>query len=161
MDPPHFNMPGNKVADKLTKESGRLPEPPMDITCDEAKRVIRSRYRTKWESQQLGYQKGDAFYQLHRSEESVIFRLCTWRNRLKYHLSCKLKIGDTDELTVELVKWWLKECSTLCTTEKISCSQICSISAQTILSSPHCYFFLGWKSIFSLFREIELNRSLC
>ena len=121
--PSHCSIPGNEEADRLAKEGGRLPQPDIDITYNEAKRLIKSTYRTKWESEHPGHQKDDAYYKLDRREQVAIFRLRTGHNRLKYHLFNKLKIGDTDECNCRTgkmtAKHLLQDCPTYAEQRKI------------------------------------------
>lgn len=114
--PSHCNIPGNEEADKLAKKGGRLHQPDIDITYNEAKRFIKSTYRTKWESEHPGCEKDDTYHQLNRREQVAIFRLRTGHNRLKYHLFNKLKIGETDDCSCGagkmMAKHLLQDCLT-------------------------------------------------
>jgi hypothetical protein len=48
----------------------------------------RSKPKTKWEKEPQGYRRDDAYYQLSRQEQVMIFRLHTDHNRLRHHIFC-------------------------------------------------------------------------
>jgi hypothetical protein len=65
------------------------------------------------EKEHQGYRRNDAYYQLSREEQLMIFRLHTGHNRLKHHILSKLKIGTTD-------MWHRQNDSTLLATKNMS-----------------------------------------
>lgn len=85
---------GNPAARKLVLTQQKTCQVDKHINYDEAKKFRRNNNRTKLELEHPDYQKDDAYYQLHWSEQAAIFRFQT-DNRLKYQLFNKLKIGYT------------------------------------------------------------------
>ena len=55
------------------------------------------RYSRKWKLEHPKYNKAEAYNQLERHEQVVIFRLRTNHNKLKQHLYRTFKVGDTDQ----------------------------------------------------------------
>jgi hypothetical protein len=61
-----------------------------------SKTLNKSRYKGKWKKKHQGYNKEDGYYPLTREGQVTISRLRTGHNRLKQHMSSKLKLGTTD-----------------------------------------------------------------
>lgn len=61
-------------------------------------------YSNNWHQ---GHQNDDVYHQHHRSEQTAILRLYKGHHRLRCKFFNKLKICDTDQITVEFVKWQL------------------------------------------------------
>ena len=64
-------------------------------TYKEAKTIVRNMMNEKWKEDHPRHNDLDAYYQLSRQEQVIIFRLRTGHNRLKAHLHKMLKIGNT------------------------------------------------------------------
>jgi hypothetical protein len=60
-------------------------------TYEEAKTLTKMTYHSKWAKE---HSADDAYYQLNREDQVIIFRLHTGHNRLKYHLYNKFRIGQ-------------------------------------------------------------------
>jgi hypothetical protein len=56
-------------------------------------------YHSKWEKEHPGHHADDAYYQLNREDQVIIFRLRPGHNRLKYHLYIISRIGQNDTCT--------------------------------------------------------------
>ena len=61
------------------------------------KRPSNHVFNKKWKLEHPKYNKADAYNQLERHEQVVIFRLRTNHNKLKQHLYRTFKVGDTDQ----------------------------------------------------------------
>ena len=65
-------------------------------TYSEEKTILKSGPKRRWKIEHPKYNKADAYNQLERHEQLVIFRLRTIHNKLKQHLYRTFKVGDTD-----------------------------------------------------------------
>ena len=65
----------------------------------EEKTLIKANQQRIWKAKHPQFNKSDAYHQLTRGEQVIIFRLRTNHNRLKHHLFHKFKIGETDQCT--------------------------------------------------------------
>jgi ribonuclease HI len=95
--PAHCNVPGNEEADKLAKQGGALQQNDLGSTYEEAKTAIKASLMSKWKQDHPGHIKNDAYHQLSRQDQVIVFRLRTGHNRLRYHLYHKFGIGSTDQ----------------------------------------------------------------
>ena len=88
-----------------------------EITFQEAKTMIRSKGRTKWQAKHPKYDRRDAIRRLDRKGQTCIFRLRTGHNRLRHHMHKTFKIGETGDCLCgkgqETTKHILLECSRL------------------------------------------------
>ena len=94
--PAHCGLRGNELADTLAKQGAHLEQIDSTTTYSEEKTIIKSCLKRKWKLEHPKYNKADAYNQLERHEQVVIFRLRTNHNKLKQHLYRTFKVGDTD-----------------------------------------------------------------
>ena len=101
-------MPGNEIADSLAKNGTQQTQIVNPISLSEAKSAIKSLQQTKWLTEHPNYKKNDAYHNLTRPEQVIVFRLGTGHNRLNYHLYKKFNVGsseqcpcNTDRMTAE------------------------------------------------------------
>ena len=95
--PAHCGLRGNELADTLAKQGAHLEQNDSTTTYSEEKTIIKSCLKRKWKLEHPKYNKADAYNQLERHEQVVIFRLRTNHNKLKQHLYRTFKVGDTDQ----------------------------------------------------------------
>ena len=95
--PAHCGLKGNELADTLAKQGAHLEQIETTTTYSEEKTIIKSCLKRKWKLEHPKYNKADAYNQLERHEQVVIFRLRTNHNKLKQHLYRTFKVGDTDQ----------------------------------------------------------------
>ena len=95
--PAHCGLRGNELADTLAKQGAHLEQIDSTTTYSEEKTIIKSCLKRKWKLEHPKYNKADAYNQLERHEQVVIFRLRTNLNKLKQHLYRTFKVGGTDQ----------------------------------------------------------------
>ena len=95
--PAHCGLRGNEIADTLAKQGVHLEQIDSTTIYSEEKTIIKSCLKRKWKLEHPKYNKADAYNQLERHEQVVIFRLRTNHNKLKQHLYRTFKVGDTDQ----------------------------------------------------------------
>ena len=95
--PAHCGLRGNKLADTLAMQGAYLEQIDSTTTYSDEKTTIKSCLKRKWKLEHLKYNEADAYNQLERHEQVVIFRLRTNHNKLKQHLYRTFKVGDTDQ----------------------------------------------------------------
>ena len=93
--PAHCGLRGKELADTLAKQEAHLEQIDSTTTYSEEKTIIKSCLKRKWKLEHP--YKADAYNQLERHEQVVIFRLRTNHNKLKQHLYRTFKAGDTDQ----------------------------------------------------------------
>ena len=112
--PAHCGLRGNELADTLAKQGAHLEQNDSTTTYSEEKTIIKSCLKRKWKLEHPKYNKADAYNQLERHEQVVIFRLRTNHNKLKQHLYRTFKVGDTDQCPcgeeVQTAKHILQRC---------------------------------------------------
>lgn len=85
--PAHVGLPGNERADHLAKEGSQLTQPTVPATYEEAKTLLRSRFRRGWVTLNGGYQAHqDPIRTLERRYQTTIYRLRTGHCGLRAHL---------------------------------------------------------------------------
>ena len=94
--PAHCGIRGNEIADTLAKQGAQDEQTDSTTTYSEEKTIIKSCLKDKWKSEHPKYNGADAYSQLERHEQVIIFRLRTNHNRLKQHLFRTFKVGDSD-----------------------------------------------------------------
>ena len=96
--PAHCGLRGNERADTLSKQGAHLEQiDSTTTTYSKEKTIIKSCLKRKRKLEHPKYNKADAYNQLERHEQVVIFRLRTNHNKLKQHLYWTFKVGDTDQ----------------------------------------------------------------
>ena len=95
--PSHCDLFGNETADRLAKEGSKLPQEDKSTSYNEVKTIVKARIGARWKEKHPNFNPRDAYYQLCRHEQVIIFRLRTKHNRLKHHLFHKFKIGQSDQ----------------------------------------------------------------
>ena len=78
----HCGLRGNELADTLAKQGAHLEQIDSTTTYSEEKTIIKSCLKRKWKIEHPKYNKVDAYNQLERHEQVVIFRLRTNHNKL-------------------------------------------------------------------------------
>ena len=115
--PGHCDLEGNDIADRLAREGSEMDQQVEEITFQEAKTMIRSKGRTKWQAKHPKYDRRDAIRRLDRKGQTCIFRLRTGHNRLRHHMHKTFKIGETGDCLCgkgqETTRHILLECSLL------------------------------------------------
>ena len=107
--PSHCGVEGNEKADDLAKARANQDQENNPVSLKEMNTIIKSLYKTPL--------KPDAYHQLSRLEQVIIFRLRTGHNRLNKHLHTKLKVvpspmcscGQSEQDTTHI----LQECRDL------------------------------------------------
>ena len=94
--PAHCGLRGNELADTLAKQGAHL-EQIDSTTYSEEKTIIKSCLKRKWKLKHPKCNKADAYNQLERYEQVVIFRLRKNHNKLNQYFFRKGKVGDTDQ----------------------------------------------------------------
>ena len=92
--PAHYGLRDNEPADTLAKQGAHLEQIDSTTTCLEEKTIIKSCLKQKLKLEHPKYNKADAYNQLERHEQVVIFRLRTNHNKLKQHLYRTLKVDQ-------------------------------------------------------------------
>lgn len=93
--PAHVGLSGNEHADRLAKEGSQLTQPNTSVTYEEAKTLLRSRFRRDWASLNDGYQAHqDPIQTLERRHQTTIFRLRTGHCGLRAHLK-RIGVANT------------------------------------------------------------------
>ena len=82
--PSHCGVEGNEKADLLAKAGAEQAQENNAISMKEMNTIIKSLYKPS--------QKKDAYHQLSRTEQVILFRLRTGHNRLNKHLHRKLRV---------------------------------------------------------------------
>ena len=77
------SLRGNELADTLAKQGAHLEQIDSTTTYSEEKTIIKSCLKRKWKLEHPKYNKADAYNQLERHEQVVLFRLRTNHNKLK------------------------------------------------------------------------------
>ena len=96
--PAHCGLRGNKLADTLAKQGAHLEQiDSTTTTYSGEKTIIKSGLKRQWKLEHPKYNKADAYNQLERHEQVVIFRLRANHNKLNQHLYNTFKVGDTDQ----------------------------------------------------------------
>ena len=97
--PAHCGLRGNELADTLAKQGTHLEQIDSTTTYSDEKTIIKSCLKRKWKLEHPRYNKADAYNQLERHQQVVIFRLRTNHNKLKqlFYRSKTFKEGDTDQ----------------------------------------------------------------
>jgi len=95
--PAHCGLRGNELADTLAKQGACEQQTDATTTYSEEKTIIKSCHKRKWKSEHPKHNETDAYYQLERHEQVIVFRLRTNHNRLKQHLYKTFKIGNSDQ----------------------------------------------------------------
>jgi len=76
--------------------------------------VTKGHYHEQWKRLHPKFNAEDEYFQLSRSEQVTVLRLCTDHNKMRYHLHTKFKIGTTSLYNCGLegmtVKHVLLEC---------------------------------------------------
>ena len=85
--PAHCGLRGDELADTLTKQGAYLEQINSTTTYLEEKSIIKSCLKQKWKLEHPKYNKADAYNQLERHEQVVIFRLRTNHNKLSRPLN--------------------------------------------------------------------------
>ena len=94
--PSHCGISGNEEADRLSKAGSRLEQPYHPVSFQEAKAILKSQYKKKWQMNHQTDTEDDAICLLDRAQQVVIFRLRTGHCRLLHHLY-RLRVSHTDE----------------------------------------------------------------
>ena len=93
--PGHCKIKGNDEADRLAKEGSAMVQIEVDMSLAEVKTQIKAEIQTRWLKNHPQFSNNDPFHNLHRDEQTILFRLRTGHNRLKKHMHSKFKIGDS------------------------------------------------------------------
>ena len=97
--PSHCDLYGNEEADNLAKLGSKMTQNNKTTNYSEEKILIKANQQRIWKAKHPQFNKSDAYHQLTRGEQVIIFRLRTNHNRLKHHLFHKFRIGETDQCT--------------------------------------------------------------
>ena len=94
--PGHCNILGNIRADQLAKEGSQLKQ--MDGGCSyaESKTLVKAAMARKWKRDHPDSDPSDPIHGMTRSQQTIIFRLCTGHNRLRQHMYKRFKVGDPE-----------------------------------------------------------------
>ena len=85
--PAHTCIKGNEIADQLTKEGREKEQAPSHLSYREVKTLIHNKKKAIIHRKTGGYKPiQDALHQLHRHQQTTIFRLGTAHCRLNSHL---------------------------------------------------------------------------
>ena len=85
--PAHRGIRGNEMAERLAKEGSKMDQPPVHLSFQESKALIKNRWNTKATCSQRDYKPHqDALHLLTRNQQTTIFRLRTGHCRLKAHM---------------------------------------------------------------------------
>ena len=95
--PPHCGIHGNETADTLAKEGTTYAQNDRSTTYSEVKTIIKAKQQNLFKQNQPHSNRNYPYHLLTCHEQVSIFRLRTGHNRLRNHLSHKLKISDTDQ----------------------------------------------------------------
>ena len=94
--PSHCGVLGNEMADALAKEGSGRKQEVKSTGYEEAKTIIKAKQQDRWKQQHPCCNKQDAYHQLSRVDQVLIFRLRTGHNRLNHHMYTKFKIGPSE-----------------------------------------------------------------
>ena len=112
--PGHCNITGNEKADHLARQGSELAQINNDITFQEAKTITKALRKNEWKSRHPNHNKHDDVYRMSRKNQTIVFRLRTGHNKLKYHMFRAFKIGCSDLCTcgeaAETVEHVLQDC---------------------------------------------------
>ena len=97
--PSHCGIAGNEVADNLAKEGANFEQTDLSTNLNEAKTLIKAKFKEKWNEEHPSHNKKDPYYQLNRKEQVIICRLRSNHNRLRHHMFNKFKVGDSAKCT--------------------------------------------------------------
>ena len=92
----HCDVSGNETADSLAKEGSGQKQQDKSTNYQEAKTIIKAKQHDRWKQQHPHHNKQDAYHQLPRADQVLIFRLRTGHNRLNHHMYTKFKIGPSE-----------------------------------------------------------------
>ena len=94
--PSHCGINGNEKADKLSKVGSKMEQFDHQVSYKEAKTIIKNKYRAEWKRKWGDENTTEAFDQLSRHHQTIIFRLRTGHCRLLSHMY-KLGLSHTPE----------------------------------------------------------------
>jgi hypothetical protein len=93
--PSHYNIAGNEEANRLAKDGVRLSQTDYQTSYEDAKWQPKATTMISEKRLHLKFNAEDCHFQLSRSEQVIILRLCTGHNKMRYHQHTKFKIGTT------------------------------------------------------------------
>ena len=98
----------------MARRGSELTQINNDITFQEAKTITKALRKNEWKSRHPNHNKHDDVYRMSRKNQTIIFRLRTGHNKLKYHMFRTFKIGCSDLCTcgeaAETVEHVLQDC---------------------------------------------------
>ena len=103
--PAHTGIRGNETVDEVAKGGKEKEQPPPHLYCREVKTLILNKKKAIFHCKTGGYNPNqDAFHQLLRHQQTIIFRLRTGHCRLNSHLkrigvktSSQCPCGEADQ----------------------------------------------------------------
>ncbi|XP_041375286.1 uncharacterized protein LOC121388124 [Gigantopelta aegis] len=95
--PSHCGVPGNAVADRLSKTGSKLQQVSQPTSYSEVKTIIMNRWKIRMEVEvEVEVEKEDNLESMDRTQQVTIFRMRTGHCRLLSHLY-RLRLAHTDE----------------------------------------------------------------
>jgi ribonuclease HI len=98
--PAHKDIPGNERADKLAKRGAAMTQPPISVSLQTVKQILRNNYKQEWLNKwatsktgrslfthQPNHNPQDCIQQVKRSNQSLIFQLRTGHTPVNHHLN--------------------------------------------------------------------------
>ena len=94
--PGHCNIWGNTRADQLAKEGSQLKQLDEGSSYAESKTLVKAAMARKWKRDHPDSDPSDPIHGMTRSQQTIIFRLCTGHNRLRQHMYKRFNVGDSE-----------------------------------------------------------------